>query len=451
MGHINKTLSDYAAKDTVRLHMPGHKGAIDPLDMTETPQTDDINRPEGPYLLALDHIREVYGSKKSFILTSGATVGIQAMVLYAKKAGYKIAASRNSHMSVINAALAFDADIDIVEPEYDAQSGTYMSPTNSFIHFIDNSDEKYAVIVTSCDYFGRCADIEAVKRAASRKGCLVFCDEAHGAHYVFSQLLPESAGKYADIWVHGAHKTLNVMTQGALVHCSGNVDCGLFGRVLTAINTSSPSHLIAAQIEDAADRGNFALWDERACRCEILQSEIKKLKYIKCADRNWAASAGYVDKDITRIVIDAKDAGGGYYIYKELYRRFNIQLEMADFRYAAAIMTPSDKKEWDGLLADALKELDIKKESDELLKIPPSGERVINIKRAWLIKAEKTLLDKAEGKIAADVIGAYPPGVALILPGEKITAEHIDYFKRIKIMGGHAFGTDGSEILTADV
>ena len=86
---------------------------------------------------------------------------------------------------------------------------------------------------------------------------------------------PESAGKYADIWVHGAHKTLNVMTQGALAHCSNDVDCGLFERILTAINTSSPSHLIASQIEDAAGKQSFALWDARAGRCEILQSENK--------------------------------------------------------------------------------------------------------------------------------------------------------------------------------
>ena len=451
MGHIKKTLSDYAAKDTVRLHMPGHKGALDTLDLTEIPQTDDINRPEGPYLPAFKDISGVYGSKKSFILTSGATVGIAAMVLYAKKSGYKIAASRNSHMSVINACLAFDADLEIIETEYQSFSGTYESPTGAFIDFIEKSSGKYALIVTSSDYFGRCADIAAIKRAAALKECIVLCDEAHGAHYVYSPKLPESAGKYADIWVNGAHKTLNVMTQGALVHCSGNVDCGLFERILTAINTSSPSHIIAAQIEDAACGKNYALWDERAGQCEILQSEINKLKYIKCADRSWAQDAGYVDKDVTRVVIDAKDAGGGYSLYKELYDRFNIQLEMADFRYAVAIMTPNDKKEWDGMLLDALKALDAGKPSEKLPELPRLGERIVPMNEAWLKNVHKTPLNLSEGKISADVIGAYPPGVALILPGEKIVAEHIDYIARIKKLGGHFFGTDGNDILTAGV
>jgi arginine/lysine/ornithine decarboxylase len=424
---------------------------IRPFGPIEIPQTDDINRPEGPYLHAFKDISDVYGAKKSFILTSGATVGIGSMVLYAMKSGYKIAASRNSHMSVINACLAFGADLEIIEPEYHNLSGTYKSPTEAFLDFIEKINGKYALIITSSDYFGRCADIAAIKNAAAAKDCLVLCDEAHGAHYVYSAKLPESAGKYADIWVHGAHKTLNVMTQGALAHCSNDVDCGLFERILTAINTSSPSHLIASQIEDAAGKQSFALWDARAGRCEILQSEINKLKYMKCMDRSWAQAAGYIDKDITRIVIDAKDAGGGFMLYKELYNKFNIQLEMADFRYAVAIMTPNDKKEWDGMLLDALKALDTEKPSSAFPEPPPLSKRAVPMKKAWLKRAKSTLLEDAEGKIAADIIGAYPPGVALILPGEKITAEHINYIKRIKELGGHFFGTDGNDILTAGV
>ncbi len=451
MGHIKKTLSDYAAKDTVRLHMPGHKGALNQLDLTEIPQTDDINRPEGPYLSALKNIGEVYGAKKSFILTSGATLGIAAMVLYAKKTGYKIAASRNSHMSVINTCLAFGVDLEIIEAKYDSFSGTYKSPTRAFMDFIEKANEKYALIVTSADYFGRCADMAALKSAAALKDCLVLCDEAHGAHYVYSAKLPESAGKYADIWVHGAHKTLNVMTQGALVHCSGNVDCGLFGRILASINTSSPSHLIAAQLEDAADKQSFGLWDKRAGQCEILQNEINKLDYIKCADKNWAEGAGYIDKDVTRIVIDAKDAGGGYLLYKLLYDKYNIQLEMAGLRYAVAIMTPNDKKEWDDKLVCALKELDYNKSSLKMPELPQAGGGTVPIKDAWLKNAHKTPLCESVGKISADVIGAYPPGVALILPGEKITLGHIDYIGQIKKLGGHFFGTDGNDILTAGV
>jgi len=451
MGHIKKKLSDYANAGTLRLHMPGHKGKTSPLDSTELPQTDDLNRPLGAYLKALDFLSKTYKSNRSFYLTCGATLGIQAMVLYAKKNGFKIIAMRNSHMSVINACLIFDADCEILEPEYDSIIGTYKSPSSVFIKYLEQTKTKCALFVTTPDYYGRCTDIKKLRSAADRRCTLIFCDQAHGAHFVYSKNLPESSVGYSDICVHGAHKTLGALTQGAYVHSSSNVDDDAFNRILTALNTSSPSHLIASSLEEAVIESSGGAWDKRTSECEKLRNNINSLKYIKCADLDWAQSAGYIEKDTTRIVIDAKDAGGGFYLYKRLYDDFNIQLEMADFRYAVAIMTIYDDEKCDDLFFEALKKLDIAKPEGEYPTLPTPPERIIPMQKAWSAKSKKIKIEAAVGEIAVDILGAYPPGTALVLPGEQIEAHHIDYFEQIKKRGGYMLGADAGLVAVVDI
>jgi arginine/lysine/ornithine decarboxylase len=440
MGHIKKMLNDYDAKGTLRLHMPGHKGVKHPLDATEIPQTGDLNRPSGAYAQALRFLSETHHSHKSFFITNGATLGIQTMVLYAKKTGCKIAAMRNSHMSVINACLAFGAQCTVLDPGYDEGTGTFESPETVFTEFLKNTTEKYAIIVTSPDYYGRSIDLSRIKKEAGKHGVLLFCDEAHGAHFIHSGALPESAGRHSDIWVNGAHKTLGALTQGAFVHCSENIDADMFSVILAALNTSSPSHVIAASLEEAVSESMGGVWDRRAAECGELEAKINSLDNINCVGTAWAKRAGYAGKDVTRVVIDAKDAGGGFYIYNKLYEDSNIQLEAADFRYATAIMTIYDNKDCDVRLFEALSKLDKSMPPPDSPAVPAPGKAAVTMGQAWLSVGEKVKLEQAEGEISAAVLGAYPPGTALVLPGERITALHIDYLKAIMARGGSVHG-----------
>ena len=384
-------------------------------------------------------------------MTGGATLGIQAMVLYAKKSGYKIAAMRSSHMSVINACLAFGADCAVLEPEYDEATGTLKSPEFAFIEFLKNKAGKYALIITSPDYYGRSVNLAKIRKMADKRGALIFCDEAHGVHFIYSDALPVSAGPYSDIWVHGAHKTLGALTQGAFAHCSENIDAGMLTAILAALNTSSPSHIIAASLEEAVIESSCGAWDSRAAECAELETKINSLNNIKCSGADWAKTAGYADKDVTRVVLDAKNSGGGFYVYKNLYEQSNIQLEAADFRYAAAIMTIYDGKECDALLFDALKKLDKNMPAPDCTPMPAPGERALPMDRAWIGSTRKVKLEHAEGVLSARVLGAYPPGTALVLPGERIYARHINYLKEITGLGGSVFGLEDGSVAVADI
>ena len=224
MHFIKDTLKKYAEDKTLRLHMPGHKGTINSLDNTEIPQTDDFNNAQGAYASAQYYLSKAYSSYDSFFITTGTTTAIKVMVLYAKVTGRRVVAMRTSHISLINACCLYGVNVTIVEPSFCFDTQTYKSSAKDIIEAIDTIDEKSIIIATSPDYFGRCIDIKAIKKAIGRKDMLLFCDEAHGAHFSFSDKLPESAGKYADMWAHGAHKTLGALTQGAFLHCAKTID-----------------------------------------------------------------------------------------------------------------------------------------------------------------------------------------------------------------------------------
>ncbi len=451
MGHIKKTLSDYAKENTLRLHMPGHKGTVDEFDVTEIPQTDDLNSPEGPYKRAVDFLTETYKSTKSYFITSGATLGIQTAVLYAKMMGYKIIASRNSHKSIINACLIFEAECDILNPVFDNKTQTFRSIANEIISYLNNTNEKCAIFITNPDYYGRCENIKEISSAARKNGALLICDEAHGSHFAFSENLPQSSAQYADIWINGAHKTLGALTQGAFLNCGKNVVINVMDGIFHALNTSSPSYIIAASLEEAVLDSKNGGWDIKIKQCEEFVSRTNELRFLKCVADEWAENAGYIKKDVTRIVIDAKNAGGGYYLYDKLYKDFNIQLEMADFRYAVAIITIYDTEDCLERLYAALKALDNEKEAYKILDLPLHGRKVCEINEAWLKNSRAVAINKAEGKISAGILGPYPPGTALVLPGEMITREHIDFFNSIIKSGGHVFGEINGEILIADI
>ena len=203
---------------------------------------------------------------------------------------------------------------------------------------------------------------------------------------------------------------------------------------------------MAASLEDAVILSSGGAWNRRAAECKKLEAQIGSLANIKCAGAAWAHSAGYRDKDPTRVVIDAKNAGGGFYLYKKLYEDFNIQMEAADFRYAAAIMTIYDPKDCDEVFFQALRSLDKELHEVGYPAVPSHPESVLPMNEAHLASYESIELEKAEGRVSADILGAYPPGTALVLPGERIEARHIDYFDKIVQLGGSTFGIENGRV-----
>ncbi len=445
---IYDMLSSYQKSQPVRLHMPGHKGSLSPMDVTEIPQSDDLNQPTGAIVRAQQLLAEAYSSDHSYLLVGGSTAGIKAMLLYAQMAkGGPIIMPRASHRSAFNACCMYAIDAVMAESSYDTGGVSY-SDEASLLRAMDAYPHASAVMVTRPDYYGRCMSLEAIYKKAKGYGMLLLVDEAHGAHYAFGEELPESACGVADLWVNSAHKTLNAATSGAYLHASSTIQHHLLEEVLRTQRTSSPSFPIMMSLDDARYHAvtNRGEWDMRASACRQLEDQIDCIDGISVCDDAWAQSYGYIGKDPTRLVIDVRHKGGGFEVARKLYEAHTIQVEMADFHHITAIMTPWDHGDWDQLLLAALKALPIKAGQTSLPPWPEPSKRVMSMHEAWRQAGCWVDSRDALGHVTATALGCYPPGTPLVLPGEVIDQLVLDYLHAVEAAGGSIFGTIDNKI-----
>lgn len=440
--HIKGMLERYSSGNPVRLHMPGHKGAMNSLDVTEINATDNLNSPESYILYAQQALSQSYGCDNSFFMVNGSTGAIHAMIKYAVlRRTHPILISRNSHRSILSACMLFNIDYIMIDDKFDDELQAFIFDEENIIETIMENDLA-AVIITPVDYFGRVASIENISKACKQKGALLLCDEAHGAHFHITDMLPKSALSYADICVQSPHKTLSALTQCSYIHAN-NVNIDKLKSIIYSLQTSSPNFLLVQSMDDARYDAQTMKeqWEHRVKSVEILAGLINEIVGMWVLDANWAKQGGYCGKDITRLVIDVSDVGSGIEIGKILEDRYNIYMEMCSFKYIVGIMTPWDNKEWDGRLHIAL--VEIVKMNMKPYRIPDYPQiykKAISHKDAIEAEWEKLKLEDAEGKIAAEPTGVYPPGVPLLVPGEVISKETIDYILEVEKLGGSVFG-----------
>lgn len=443
--HIGEMLKKYSALNSVRFHMPGHKGKTNALDVTELSATDNLNNPENSIYEAQQSLKKSYGCAYSFFMVNGSTGAIQAMIKYASlKSDKPILMSRNAHKSIALACMMFKIDCKIIDDKFDDNLQTFVFDENQVIKSIMQGDLS-AAIITSADYFGRVIDVKKISKACKKKGVLLLCDEAHGAHFHISDMLPQSALQYADLCAQSPHKTLSALTQCAYLHAAETIDIDKLKNVIYSLQTSSPSFLFIKSLDDARYSADIMKddWEKRIETIKKLNEKLNNIDGIKIMNSDWAKQSGYIDKDVTRLVIDVSRIGSGIEIGRKLESQYNIFMEMSTFKYIVGILTPWDDVEWDNRLYFALKEIAKQKaEECNLPNYPKPSQRAVSMAQAIECDWVKVKLDDSAGEVAAAAIGAYPPGIALVLPGEVITQEAIDYMLKIRELGGSIFGAE---------
>lgn len=268
-------------------HMPGHDGGfllpewlndnLSAIDTTELPATDDLNRPEGPAREAMELAASAFGAGITRFITTGSTTAVQIMMALAVGRRGKILVSRCCHQSVVHAAAMLDLDVRLLpasgyaagSPETGSERRQMklahrlallpQSTPADVAQAIQDNPGCRAILLTSPDYYGSCADLRQIGQLAHDAGALLLVDEAHGAHLAFcADLLPDSAmAAGADVCVQSGHKTLPVLTQGAYLHVSADalahdrLDRDDLERLIPIFQTSSPSFPIAATLDYA--------------------------------------------------------------------------------------------------------------------------------------------------------------------------------------------------------
>ncbi|SHI49960.1 aminotransferase class I/II-fold pyridoxal phosphate-dependent enzyme [Lutispora thermophila] len=463
---ILKSIKEYADSEALPFHMPGHKRGkifnklgleyllenLIEMDTTEVPGVDNLHSPEGAVLEAQRRAAEAFGADYTFFLINGTTSGIYAMILAVTKPGDKILIPRNAHRSVVSGTILGKLVPEYLMPEIDPYMGIPMGiKVSTVAEALDHHPDAKAVFITSPTYYGACSDIEAIAKIVHDRGKLLLVDEAHGSHFPFHPELPISAIKAgADMAAQSTHKTLASMTGSSMLHVKdGRIDIDRLKFFLQLVQTTSPSHVMLASLDVARyimEKHGHMILEECIKYSNMVRNEINAKSPFYCLGKDKINSYGIHDIDSTRITICLKGGGISGVKGEEILRnKYNIQVEMSDARNIVAISSIADDEESYMRLLRAV--LDMGRwhnAEDELLheiRLPYSTP-VCSIPpyEALYRQVEYIDVEKSPGHISAEMAVPYPPGIPVLMPGEYIEKDIVDYLRKcigegIKISG----------------
>lgn len=388
-------------KKHTSFHTPGHKkrGA----DITELSYSDNLFSPHGVIQEAEEDIAEKLGAYRTFFLTDGSTAGVHAMLYALKERGAKrVALSPYSHPSVTGGCKILG--LECVFIPVSVKEGIPLQPSREEMeNTLKNAD---ALLLTSPDYYGFFPDLDFARELTLKEDKPLIIDGAHGSHLHFTK---RYAGRYADLWVDGAHKSLPALTQGAAVSAKSEAWADLLEEGVRLFHTSSPSYPVLASVEEA-------FLCPRNFKIEAAAEEFKR-------------SAGAVEnEDWTKVLLRYGANAGEVERFLEAH---GVYPEFNDGNYILFYLSPCTKK----------REL---KKLARLLKICPAPEAG-NAEERFAAEVVSGLpngdleyvpLEKAVGRICAAEAGIFPPSLPLVRKGERIGKEAVTRLEN----AAHAFG-----------
>lgn len=472
MGTLYNRLKSYEASDYYGFHMPGHKrnkrfeGEIPAcgIDITEIEGFDDLHHAQGLLLGAQERAAAVYGADETHFLVNGSTAGILSGILGVTNKGDRILVARNCHKSVYHAIYMNELRPVYLYPGFDTELQLNMEISVQDVREALEADSRIrAVVIVSPTYDGVVSDIAAIAAAVHERGLPLIVDEAHGAHFGFHPYFPENANASgADIVIHSVHKTLPSLTQTALLHMNGNlIDRRQVRRYLHMLQSSSPSYILMASVDSCIhllETKRDELFSPYARLLERTREKLRGLKRLKLIESE--------KFDYSKIILSVKDADiDGKELYRLFLERYHLQLEMAAGTYVLAMTSPGDTPEGLTRLVQAASELDRELETASDEKKPERRrvfiEKPIKLPRAYGSAEIEQLMKRQEngetgikgrrirvaqkesaGYIALEYAYLYPPGIPLIVPGERITKEAAGLLESYRQAGYKIEGTE---------
>lgn len=449
---IVQALKKFVADEPQSFHVPGHKnGLLSNLpneikqalkyDVTELTGLDDFHHPEEAILQAEQLLAATYGASRSFFLVNGSTVGNLAMIYATCEKGDTVLVQRNAHKSIFHALELVGANPVYVSPKWDIKSQTAGCIDLEILEqAVASYPDAKAAIFTYPTYYGVTANdlAEQIKLCHAYK-IPVLVDEAHGAHLAVSEELPASALELgADIVVQSAHKTLPAMTMASFLHMKSSlVSEQKVNRYLRMLQSSSPSYLLLASLDDA--RSYVANYKE-ADYAYLMEKRRQFIESLAMATDLQVVEVN----DSLKLLVRAPGYTG--FQLKEAMEKLHIFVELADAKQVLLIL-PLLKQGDSYSLKDLCNRM---KEVYKHLKHFPSIENINEAESFETIaitqpeysfeeieKAENEWLPymQAIGRIAATTIIPYPPGIPLLVQGEKITKAHINQLEELLAIG----------------
>ena len=453
---LYETLTEYCQKDILPMHMPGHKRnhkfqMENPyeLDVTEIPGLDNLHQPEGVIRKLMDHISDEYQSDASFLLVNGSTCGLLAAITACCRRGDRVLVARNCHKAVYNVIRLLELRPVYVYPS--AEGGEMDSLGIAGIvspEDVEGALEEYpdisCVVITSPTYEGILSPVAVIADMVHKRKIPLIVDEAHGAHFHWHKAFPDTAlTEGADIVIESLHKTLPEFTLSWVLHARyGLVKEELLTWSLQTYQSSSPSYLLMAGVERCF---SYLLGEGRKeMQCyvsdlEWFRQEMKGLKALRLFESQW--------KEPSKLVIATdRTPVRGRDLADRLRETYHIETEMSCGDYVIAMTSVADERKSFERLAAALREIDreltekLDRQAFENVDLtagknsfcydwhrPEPG--VYSFEAAYYPKRRVSLAEAA-GELAAEPVYPYPPGIPLLVEGERISQEMVELLER---------------------
>lgn len=470
---IYEALETFRQMRVVPFDVPGHKrGRGNPeltsflgwqcvgVDVNSMKPLDNLCHPVSVIREAEELAADAFGAAHAFLMVGGTTSSVQCMVLTACKRGDKIILPRNVHRSVINALVLCGAIPVYVNPDVDQRLGISMGMQREQVaKAIAEHPNAVAVLVNNPTYYGICSDLRAIVKMAHNAGMRCLVDEAHGTHFYFGGGLPVSAMEAgADMAAVSMHKSGGSLTQSSLLLTGPNVHAGYARQIINLTQTTSGSYLLMSSLD--ISRRNLALrgrkvFHQVADMAEYARQEINALGGYYAFGRELMNGNSVFDFDTTKLSVHTRDIGlAGIEVYDILRDEYDIQIEFGDIGNILAYLSMGDRPQELERLVSALAEIRRRYQRDAtgLLNqeyIDP--EVVTSPQEAFYAEKISLPLDESKGYVCSEFVMCYPPGIPILAPGERITAEILEHIRYAKEKGCSMTGSEDPDLKQINV
>jgi arginine decarboxylase len=474
-----EAIVDYAERRPGRFHVPGHKGGegADPaliealgraafeIDVPAGIEGIDVG-PDSPFQRAQRLAAEAWGAQRSWFLIGGASQGNHATCLALRHSGRRVVAQRNIHSSAVDGIILAGLEPSFVAPELDPELAiAHCLTPGSLAEALDRGSAPVAALTVSPTYFGAVADIRGLAEVAHERNVPLIVDEAWGAHLRFSPQLPESALECgADLVLSSVHKLLGSLTQSAILHLGrgSSIAEDVVDRCITLTESTSPSALLTASVDaarrQAAVRG-AELLAETIAGVERARAAVQEIPGLDVLDDRLVGRRGVHGWDPLRLSVDVRGTGSTGTRIASLMRELDdINLELVAENVVVAVFGMGEDAATSAarLVASMRRAVESLGAEEELPKrpfAPPPlwGTLEMPPRQAFLGPQEAVPFVDGVGRLAAESLAAYPPGIPNVLPGERLTQDTLDYITTVVEHGGWVRGAVDRSLRTIRV
>lgn len=434
-------------------------------DLPELPELDNLFAPSGVIQAAQALAAQTFGAEQTWFLANGSTSGVMAAILATCHLGDKIILPRNVHQSAISGLVLSGAMPIFVNPVYDPNLDLAhcVTPEAIATALTAHPDAK-AVMIVSPTYLGVGGDVAAIAQVCHAHRLPLLVDEAHGAHFGFHPALPLSAMQAgADVAIQSTHKTLSALTQAAMLHAQGGlVDRDRLTKALALVQSTSPNYLLLASLD--AVRHQLALHGPALMQHTLdlaatARSRLAHIPQLSVLSPQAVPSPGFFALDRTRLTVIVSDLGIDGFTADEWLNHHGVVAELPTLNQLTFIISLGNTEadierlvqalEW--LTAAQEKRGKVREAQMQLVPFNQTAAPSLSPRDAFFATTETLFLEQAIHCISAELICPYPPGIPVLMPGERITASAIATLKHLLASGAVLSGCADPSLTTIKV